>query len=44
MIRLFENRVLMKIFGPKRDEVIGEWRSYIMKSLMILTLHHILFE
>jgi hypothetical protein len=24
-LRLFENRVLMRIFGPKRDEVTGEW-------------------
>ena len=24
--RVFENRVLRRIFGPKRDEVIGEWR------------------
>jgi hypothetical protein len=23
----FENRVLRKIFGPKRDEVIGGWRK-----------------
>jgi hypothetical protein len=23
-LRLFENRVLSKIFGPKRDEVLGE--------------------
>jgi hypothetical protein len=23
---VFENRVLKRIFGPKRDEVIGEWR------------------
>ena len=22
-----ENRVLGRIFGPKRDEVIGEWRE-----------------
>jgi hypothetical protein len=22
---VFENRVLRRIFGPKRDEVIGEW-------------------
>jgi hypothetical protein len=22
---VFKNRVLRKIFGPKRDEVIGEW-------------------
>jgi hypothetical protein len=25
-LRTFENRVLRKIFGPKRDEVTGEWR------------------
>jgi len=25
-LRLSENRVLRKIFGPKRDEVVGEWR------------------
>jgi hypothetical protein len=24
--RVFENRVLSKIFGPNRDEVTGEWR------------------
>ena len=26
-LRVFENRVLRRIFGPKRDEVIGEWRK-----------------
>jgi hypothetical protein len=25
-LRMFENRVLRRIFGPKRDEVTGEWR------------------
>ena len=25
-LRVFENRVLRKIFGPRRDEVTGEWR------------------
>jgi hypothetical protein len=25
-LRVFENRVLRGIFGPKRDEVTGEWR------------------
>jgi hypothetical protein len=24
---VFENRVLRRIFGPKRDEVKGEWRK-----------------
>ena len=26
-LRMFENRVLMRIFAPKRDEVTGEWRK-----------------
>jgi len=25
-LRVFENRVLRRIFGPKRDEVTGEWK------------------
>jgi hypothetical protein len=24
---VFENRVLRRIFGPKRDEMTGEWRK-----------------
>jgi hypothetical protein len=24
---VFENRVLRRIFGPQRDEVMGEWRK-----------------
>jgi hypothetical protein len=26
-LRVFENSVLRRIFGPKRDEVTGEWRK-----------------
>jgi hypothetical protein len=26
-LRVFENRVLRRIFGPKRNEVMGEWRT-----------------
>jgi hypothetical protein len=26
-LRMFENRVLRRIFGPKMDEVTGEWRK-----------------
>ena len=37
LLRVFENRVLRRIFGPKRDEVTGELRNYIMRSLMICT-------
>ena len=26
-LMVFENRVLRRVFGPKRDEVTGEWRE-----------------
>jgi hypothetical protein len=26
-LRVFENRVLMRMFGPKRDDVTGDWRK-----------------
>jgi hypothetical protein len=26
-LRMFENRVLRKIFGPKKDQVTGDWRK-----------------
>ena len=26
-LRLFDNRVLRRVFGPKGDEVTGEWRK-----------------
>jgi hypothetical protein len=26
-LRMFQNRVLRRIFGPKRDEVTEEWRK-----------------
>jgi hypothetical protein len=26
-VRVFENRVLRRLFEPKRDEVTGEWRK-----------------
>jgi hypothetical protein len=31
-----ENRVLRKIFGPKRDEVTGEWRRIHNEELNTL--------
>jgi hypothetical protein len=30
---VFENRVLRRIFGPKRDEVTGEWRKLHKEKL-----------
>jgi len=32
-LRVFENRVLRKIFGPRRDEVTGEWRKLHKEEL-----------
>jgi hypothetical protein len=32
-LRVFENRVLRRIFGPKRDEVTGEWRRLYNEEL-----------
>jgi hypothetical protein len=32
-LRVFENRVLRRIFGPKRDEVTEEWRKLHNKEL-----------
>jgi hypothetical protein len=26
-LRVFENRVLRKIFGPKKNKVMGQWRK-----------------
>jgi len=36
-LKVFENRVLKRIFGPKRDEVSESGENYIMRSLMICT-------
>jgi hypothetical protein len=32
-LRVFENRVLRRIFGLRRDEVTGEWRKLHNKKL-----------
>ena len=32
-LRVFENRVLRRVFGPKRDEVKGEWRKLYNEEL-----------
>jgi len=36
MLRIFENRVLRRILGPKRDEVTGEWRKLHNEELTVL--------
>jgi len=40
---VFENRVLRRIFEPKRDEVTGQWRKLHNAELNICTPHQILF-
>jgi hypothetical protein len=35
-LRVFENKVLRRILGPKRDEVTGEWRTLHNKELYAL--------
>jgi hypothetical protein len=38
-LREFENRVVRRISGLKRDEVTGEWRKLHNESFVICTLH-----
>jgi hypothetical protein len=41
-LKVFENRVLRRVFGPKRDEVTGEWRKLHNEKLNDLySLHNI---
>ena len=42
-LRLFENRVLRRIYGPKRDNVTRESKCYIMRCLIIRTPHPVFF-
>ena len=32
-LRVLENRVLRRIFSPKRDELRGEWRKLLNEEL-----------
>jgi hypothetical protein len=41
---VFENRVLTRIFGPKRDEVTEAWINYIMRCSICYTPHKMLLE
>ena len=41
-LRVFENRVLRRVFGPKRDKVRGNGENYIMRSLVICIPYPIL--
>jgi hypothetical protein len=32
-LRVFENRILRRIFGPEKDEITGKWRKLHNKEL-----------
>jgi hypothetical protein len=36
MLRVFDNTVLKRIFGRKRDEVTGDWRRLYYKELYVM--------
>jgi hypothetical protein len=42
-LKVFENRVLRTVFGPKRDEATGNGENYVM-SLVICTPYPLLCE
>jgi hypothetical protein len=42
-LRLFENRVRRRIFGPKRDEVTGGIKDHVTRTFMTCTARPILF-
>jgi hypothetical protein len=37
---VFENRVLRRIFGPKRDEITREWRKLLASRRITLVKTH----
>jgi hypothetical protein len=42
-LRVSENRLLRRIFGPKRVEETGEWRKLLNEELNVCTHHPLLF-
>ena len=42
-IRVSENRILRRIFGPKKDEVTGSGEDYIPRNFMVCSSLQILF-
>jgi hypothetical protein len=37
--RAFEKKAMKRIFGPKRQEIISYWKTCIMMTFIICTLH-----
>ena len=42
-LRVFENKLLTRTFGPKGDDVTGNGKNYIMRGLIFCTAHPVLF-
>ena len=42
-LRVFKKKMLRRIFGPKRDEVTGEWRKLHNEELNELIPNPVLF-
>jgi hypothetical protein len=42
-LRVFENKMLRRIFGPNRDEVRGSGEDYMTRSFMLNTSYQISF-
>jgi hypothetical protein len=40
-IYLLHDRVLRRIFRPKRDDVIGGWKNCIMRSFITCTVRQV---
>jgi len=43
-LRMFENRVLRMVFGPKKKEVTASREDYITRSFINFNHHQILFR
>jgi hypothetical protein len=43
-LRVFENRVLRRIYGYKKDELIGGWKNCTMRSFIICTVLQVKLE
>jgi hypothetical protein len=41
-LRVFENRMRRRMFGPMRDERMGGEENYVMRRLIICTSHNII--
>jgi hypothetical protein len=38
-LRVLENRTLRKVFGPKREELKGQWIKLHREEVMLCTVH-----